>query len=819
MKKFASWCTIIAIGLMLFFSNPLPTFASPPDFITTWTTTVPGESITIPTIGTGYLYEVSWGDDSTDGGVTGDISHVYALPGTYTVTIGNDFPRIYFADSGEHPQISSIEQWGDTNWTSMDHAFWGATNLVVNATDIPDLSGVTSTAYMFHGTTSLETIPNINSWDMSTITDMHDMFSISSFNDDISDWDVSSVTNMADMFYANESFNQNIGNWDTSSVTTLSNMFAAASYFNQDISGWDTSAVTDMATTFHYAIRFNQSLGNWNIANVTSMTDMFSNTNLSVENYDSILNAWALQTINTHVDFGAGTTEYCSSVGARHALVEFFSWTITDGGLSEPTCTFTEAPDLIYPLSSHLYTTLVPFTVSFELPERPMSNSISLTFSPSIGSPIVLFLRDAESNVENSFTFDLTGDFLSVIEIVSSVGTSIPPDTYTVTLSYQDELGNAVATDSVADVTIIDTPLPEGTLHFHLFTDDDGNGEQDSGEDDGFEDAIITLSDGGEGTDMALDENGDLDLSLVTGYYTITVTVPSGYSIKGGSREISVLIEEDTLTDAGSRGVYDRASFSGGSSHSSGGSSSSNNHSSSSTSRSSSRSTSSSRSQSDSNSNSNETTTSRALSLPVAQEPACLKGGTRLSFNDINNSNVDYLSALTFVNDKSHHLIHGYDNGRFGPQNPLTRFEALTIALRSNCISGGNNRVFTHQNVRFSDVPQDNSEQSLVIGEAFAKGIITGIGDKFYPNKPVTNAEMVKMLFTSSAYFNQGQPLTQLDITYPTGQNSVFAQYLEHAHRLNLLPSSFPLNSDMNRLSMAEVLKKYIEALNSVLIV
>ena len=40
------------------------------------------------------------------------------------------------------------------------------------------------------------------SWDVSNVTNMGDMFSESQFNGDISNWDVSNVTNMSGMFYS-----------------------------------------------------------------------------------------------------------------------------------------------------------------------------------------------------------------------------------------------------------------------------------------------------------------------------------------------------------------------------------------------------------------------------------------------------------------------------------------------------------------------------------------------------------------------------------------------------------------------------------------
>ena len=59
--------------------------------------------------------------------------------------------------------------------------------------------------------TALETYGEINTWDVSLITDMSDLFKDkSTFNDDIGNWDVSSVTDMSDMFKNATSFNQGI---------------------------------------------------------------------------------------------------------------------------------------------------------------------------------------------------------------------------------------------------------------------------------------------------------------------------------------------------------------------------------------------------------------------------------------------------------------------------------------------------------------------------------------------------------------------------------------------------------------------------------
>jgi len=274
------------------------------NFRTVWRTTADGESITIPTTAAvTYNYTVDWGDGNTDAAQMGDATHSYAAAGDYTVTISGTFPRIYFNNSGDKTKIISIEEWGSAiAWSSMSLSFSGCENLVNNATDTPNLSGVTSMLGTFKNCKKLGTgtATNWNSWDTSTIidmgrlffgtsafnqnisnwntsnvTDMSYMFNRSIFNQNIGNWDVSSVTNMNAMFYSNAEFNQNIGNWNVANVTNMTNMFNQASKFNQNIGGWNVSKVTDMSYMFKNASIFNQDIGNWDVSSVTNLSGMF----------------------------------------------------------------------------------------------------------------------------------------------------------------------------------------------------------------------------------------------------------------------------------------------------------------------------------------------------------------------------------------------------------------------------------------------------------------------------------------------------------------------------------------------------------------
>jgi surface protein len=276
-------------------------------FITTWS--MDDLSLEIPTTGTGYNYTINWGDGTTiDTAQTGDAFHTYDSAGNYTVSISGDFPRIYLYNSDSAEKLVSIDQWGDIEWTSMSFAFYGARNMNLIAIDVPDLSRVIDMSAMF--------------------------YNADSFNGDISNWDTSSVTDMSSMFNSIDSFNGDISNWDTSSVTDMRYMFTYAVSFNGDISNWDTSSVTDMKWMFNSAVLFNGDISNWDTSSVTDMGSMLTNTSLSTNNYDKILDKWSqLPTLQNNVNFDS-SSKYCDAgeIG-RIILTDTYSWIIADEGL------------------------------------------------------------------------------------------------------------------------------------------------------------------------------------------------------------------------------------------------------------------------------------------------------------------------------------------------------------------------------------------------------------------------------------------------------------------------------------------------------
>ena len=326
-------------------------------FVTTWRVAEEDLDITIPTFaGETYDYTVDWGDSNTDTNQTG-VTHTYTTPGEYEVRISGAFPRIYFNDGGDKDKIIAINQWGNQQWTSMERAFYGASNLTGQASDEPDLSMVTNMSSMFADATAFD--QGIGDWNVSSVTNMESMFAgATAFNQDISEWDVSSVTNMGGMFALTTAFNQDIGQWDVSSVTTMEgmfvfttafnqdisewdvssvtnmeSMFADATAFNQDISEWDVSSVTNMESMFAGATAFDQGIGEWDVGSVTNMESMFNGVTLSTANYDVLLRGWsALDDLQPDVTFSAGNSTFCVATAKGILTGAPNNWTITDGG-------------------------------------------------------------------------------------------------------------------------------------------------------------------------------------------------------------------------------------------------------------------------------------------------------------------------------------------------------------------------------------------------------------------------------------------------------------------------------------------------------
>ncbi len=325
-KKLYSILIIIAFS----FSCVYATWA----FITTWKTdnpwTTASNQIRIPTYLWWYNYNVFWeeivnpSNSWTLAWLVWATTITFPSTWTYRVHITWSFPRIQFANTWDRRKILSIEQRWTGVWLGMQDAFYGTTNMVLNAVDAPifswsnfntnqmfrdailvnwpmnhwNLSGVTLMNAMFRGATSFN--QPLNNRNVSRVTDFWSMFmSATSFNQSLSGWNTASWTNMSSMFRSATSFNQDISSWNVSRVTDFSSMFYTASWFNQSLSWWNTSSWTNFSQMFRDATAFNQNISTWNMGRATNINAMFRgatsfNQPLNNRNVSRVTDFWSM---------------------------------------------------------------------------------------------------------------------------------------------------------------------------------------------------------------------------------------------------------------------------------------------------------------------------------------------------------------------------------------------------------------------------------------------------------------------------------------------------------------------------------------------
>ncbi|MHA1720422.1 MAG: BspA family leucine-rich repeat surface protein [Promethearchaeota archaeon] len=252
----------------------------------------------LQSIGT-YDFSILWGDGSSNHILNWDqpeVIHSYNKIGEYEVKIIGTLNGWQFSNTGDRSKLIEIKNWGPLQLGNSGNYFSGCNNLVISAQDMLDLSGTTNLARTFSGCEEIDSVYNIENWDVSDVTDMNFMFSSAiKFNQEINSWDVSNVTNMRGMFADADSFNKTLTDWNVSRVTDMFGMFQLTDSFNNILKDWDVSSVTNMQYMFYGAYNFNNNISNWNVSSVTNMNSMF----YYASSFNQNLTSWDVSSVTT----------------------------------------------------------------------------------------------------------------------------------------------------------------------------------------------------------------------------------------------------------------------------------------------------------------------------------------------------------------------------------------------------------------------------------------------------------------------------------------------------------------------------------------
>jgi surface protein len=314
-------------------------FTSSPDLI-----------LTLPISSNSTITElfIDWGDSTTD---TSLVNHIYSIPGIYTVSIrGNNIHNLNNDGNTSVDYLTGCTSFGTIGLTNL--SFQGCNNLISLPTTLP--TTVTNLYATFQELNDFNV--DISSWNVSNVTNMAFMFyQAMNFNQNISGWNVSNVTDMSAMFNLATNFNSNIGSWDVSGVLNMAYMFQGASMFNQNLNSWNVKNVTNMNYMFNEATSFNQNISEWNVIALEQATNMLTDSNFSIQNYNSLLYNWSIKNVKLNVPFQNNIYYSTDGIDGFNRLVNK-GWIMTDlANLSDlPTTRFLT---LVYDFTSSPTTT------------------------------------------------------------------------------------------------------------------------------------------------------------------------------------------------------------------------------------------------------------------------------------------------------------------------------------------------------------------------------------------------------------------------------------------------------------------------------
>jgi hypothetical protein len=292
--------------------------------ITEWTVTA-GQTITLrgqSGSGATYLYDVDWGDSSTETGITiSNKTHTYTDAGTYTVKISGQFAGFDMggASATDRASLTNFVQWGtETVIQGVYRMFSNCSNMVYSATDNPTITltvGVSnynradSMFYLCESITNLD----LSGWNWTNpelITVSATMFADCDFLEslNLTGWNFVNSTSFQTCFARISSQTTNGCDFRWDNLTTASTNFSYAlqraklSAFSMQNLTFTSLGVNTQYFFYQTELLFNTlDLSSWvNTSNITKMVYMFRSTNFSGTNtFELNVTGWDTSNVTT----------------------------------------------------------------------------------------------------------------------------------------------------------------------------------------------------------------------------------------------------------------------------------------------------------------------------------------------------------------------------------------------------------------------------------------------------------------------------------------------------------------------------------------
>ena len=246
---------------------------------------------TIPTNTAGitepFLYDIETSDGQIITGVTGNHTITFPTVGTYDVKISGSFPYMYFSNGGDKLKLLDIKNFGiyALGSTSQFIAFYGCSNLVINANDIGHFENVTNFQSAWYNCSSLTSFPSLDTSNGANFTNTwRNCISLTSFPL----LDTSSGTSFTGTWYLCSSLTS------FPLIDTSSGINFQAAWLNcSSLTSFpllDTSSGANFIVTWQSCASLTTFPSNAFDTNIASnYTNAFSSTNLTTQSIDNIL--------------------------------------------------------------------------------------------------------------------------------------------------------------------------------------------------------------------------------------------------------------------------------------------------------------------------------------------------------------------------------------------------------------------------------------------------------------------------------------------------------------------------------------------------